>query len=104
MTSPLLRLFAASWWLLVIGSAGFALFGTRSVWEHYHSSEAYGHYRALAGWTPASTAPKFVPDPPDATWHVVAGTVVLPFSLLPFIIMAVIRRIMMGHWHFGPRW
>jgi hypothetical protein len=34
----------------------------------------------------------------------VAGTVVLPFSLLPFIIMAVIRRIMMGHWHFGPRW
>jgi hypothetical protein len=34
MTSPLLRLFAVCWWLLVIGSAGFALYGTEGVWEN----------------------------------------------------------------------
>jgi hypothetical protein len=104
MTSPLLRLFAVCWWLVVVGSVSFALFGTWAVWGHYHSSEAYGHYRTLAGWTPVSTAPDFIPDPPDATWHVTVGAVVLLFSLLPFIIVAVIRRIAMGHWRFGPRW
>jgi hypothetical protein len=102
--SPLLRLFAVCWWLVVVGSVSFALFGTWAVWGHYHSSEAYGHYRTLAGWTPVSTAPDFTPDPPDSTWHVTVGAVVLLFSLLPFIIVAVIRRIAMGHWRFGPRW
>jgi hypothetical protein len=91
--SPLLRLFAVCWWLVVIGSAGLALLGTWAVWEHLW--EAYTHHRILAGWTPA---------PPDPTWHVTVGTVVLLFSLLPFIIVAVVRRIAMGHWRFGPRW
>jgi hypothetical protein len=36
--------------------------------------------------------------------HVAAGAVVLLFSLLPFIIVTVIRRIAMGRWRFGPRW
>jgi hypothetical protein len=80
------RLFAACWWLVVIGSAGLALLGTSA-------SEAYTHRRILAGWTPA---------PPDPSWHVTAGAVVLLFSLLPLIIVAVIRRIAMGHWR--PSW
>ena len=104
MTSPLLRLFAVCWWLVVVGSVSFALFGTWAVWGHYHSSEAYGHYRTLAGWTPGSTAPDFIPDPPDSTWHVTVGAVVLLFSLLPLPLVAVIRRIATGHWRFGPRW
>ena len=79
---------------MVIGSAGFALFGTWAVWGHYHSPAAYTH--PLAGWTP-------VPRP-DPSLHVAAGAVVLLFSLLPFIIVAVIRRIAMGRWRFGPRW
>jgi hypothetical protein len=93
MNSPLLRLFAVCWWLVVIGSAGLALFGTLAVWRHYHSPATYTH--PLAGWTPA---------PPDPSLHVAAGAVVLLFSLLPIIIVAVIRRIAMGHWRFGPRW
>ena len=93
MNSPLLRLFAVCWWLVVIGSAGLALFGTLAVWRHYHSPATYTH--PLAGWIPA---------PPDPTWYVVGGAVVLLFSLLPFIIVAVIRRIAMGHWRFGPSW
>ena len=72
MTSPLLRLFAVCWWLVVIGSAGLALFGTLAVWRHYHSPATYTH--PLAGWTPA---------PPDPSLHVAAGAVVLLFSLLP---------------------
>jgi hypothetical protein len=93
--SPLLRLFAVCRWLVVIGSAGLALLGTWAVWEHL--SEAYTHRRTLAGWTPT---------PPDQSWHVTAGAVVLLFSLLPLLIVTVIRRIAMGHghWHFGPRW
>jgi hypothetical protein len=51
-----------------------------------------------------STAPDFIPDPPDSTWHVAVGVVVLLLSLLPFIIVTVIRRIAMGRWRFGPRW
>ena len=93
MTSPLLRLFAVCWWLVVIGSAGLALLGTWAVWEHL--SEAYTHRRILAGWTPA---------PPDPSLQVAAGAVVLLFSLLPLLIVAVIRRIAMGRWRFGPRW
>ena len=38
MTSPLLRLFAVLWWLLVIGSTGFAVYGTEGVWENYLSN------------------------------------------------------------------
>ena len=91
--SPLLRLFAVSWWPVVIGSAGFALLGTWAVWEHL--SEAYTLRRILTDWTPA---------PPDPPWHVAAGAVVLLFSLLPLLIVAVIRRIALGHWRFGPRW
>ena len=102
MNSPLLRLFAVCWWLVVVGSVSFALFGTWAVWANYHSSEAYGHYRTLAGWTPVSTAPDFIPDPPDSTWHVTVGAVVLLFSVLPLVIVAVIRRIAMGRWRFGP--
>jgi hypothetical protein len=36
--------------------------------------------------------------------QVAAGAVVLLFSLLPLIIVAVIRRIAMGRWRFGPHW
>ena len=50
-----------------------------------------------------STAPDFIPDPPDPTWHVTAGAVVLLFSSA-VIIVAVIRRIALGRWRFGPRW
>ena len=94
MTSPLLRLFAVSWWLVVIGSAGLALFGTlgrvgAATTRRRHTAHP------LAGWTPA---------PPDPSLHVAAGAVVLLFSLLPFIIVTVIRRIAMGRWRFGPRW
>jgi hypothetical protein len=78
---------------VVIGSAGFALLGTLAVWENYHSPAAYTH--PLAGWTPA---------PPDPSLHIAAGAVVLLFSLLPLLIVAVIRRIAMGRWRFGPRW
>jgi hypothetical protein len=102
--TSLLRVFAVSWWLVIIGSASFALFGTWVLWGHYHSSEAYGHYQTLAGWSPASTAPEFIPNPPDPSWHVGAGAVVLSFSLLPFIVVTAIRRIAVGHWRFGPRW
>jgi hypothetical protein len=91
--SPLLHLFAASWWLVVIGSAGLALLGTWAGWEHL--SEAYTLRRILADWTPAS---------PDPSLQVAAGAVVLLFSLLPLIIVAVIRRIAMGRWRFGPHW
>ena len=91
--SPLLRLFAVCWWLLVIGSAGLALLGTWALWEHYHSPAAYTH--PLAGWTPA---------PPDPSFHVAAGAVVLPLSLLPFIIVTVVRRIVTARWRYGPRW
>jgi len=102
--TSLLRVLAVSWWLAVIGCASFALFGTWALWGHYHSSEAYGHYQTLAGWTPASTAPEFIPGPPDPSWHVAAGAVVLSLSLLPFIIVTAIRRIAVGHWRSGPRW
>ena len=51
-----------------------------------------------------STAPDFIPDPPDSTWHVTAGAVVLLFSLLPLLIVTAIRRIVMVRWRFGPRW
>jgi hypothetical protein len=107
MTSPLLRLFAASWWLLVIGSTGFALYGTAVVWLDYHSS--------YAPTPPDSADDPFspmlqkymgtpVPAPPDPSLHVAAGAVVLLFSLLPIIIVAVVRRIAFGRWRFGPRW
>jgi hypothetical protein len=36
--------------------------------------------------------------------HVAVGAVVLLLSLLPLLIVAVIRRIVMGRWRFGPRW
>jgi hypothetical protein len=93
MNSPLLRLFAVCWWLVVVGSVSFALFGALDVWRHYHSPAAYTH--PLAGWTPA---------PPDPSLHVAAGAVVLLFSLLPIIIVAVIRRIAFGRWRFGLHW
>jgi hypothetical protein len=44
------------------------------------------------------------PVPPDPTWHVVGGVVVLLLSLLPFTVMTVIRWIVMGRWRFGTRW
>jgi hypothetical protein len=93
MNSSLLRLFAVCWWLVVIGSACLALLGTWAVWEHL--SEAYTHRRILTGWTPA---------PPDPSLQVAAGAVVLLFSLLPLPLVAVIRRIALGRWRFGPRW
>jgi hypothetical protein len=107
MTSPLLRLFAASWWLLVIGSTGFALYGTAVVWLDYHSS--------YAPTPPDSADDPFspmlqkymgtpVPVPPHPSWHVAAGAVVLLLSLLPFAIMTVIRWIITARWRFGPRW
>jgi hypothetical protein len=80
MTSPLLRLFAVFWWLLVIASAGFALYGTEGVWENYHSSQ----------------------DGPF--WYVVGGAIVLLLSLLPFIALTVTRWIITARWRFGPRW
>ena len=93
MNSSLLRLFAVCWWLVVIGSTCLALLGTWAVWEHL--SEAYTHRRILTGWTPA---------PPDPSLQVAAGAVVLLFSLLPLPLVAVIRRIALGRWRFGPRW
>jgi hypothetical protein len=36
--------------------------------------------------------------------QVAAGAVVLLFSLLPLPLVAVIRRIALGRWRFGPRW
>ena len=96
MTSPLLRLFAVCWWLVVIGSAGFALFGTAAVWGDYH----------VGGIRPSPDTGGLDPGSPrpDPSWHVAAGAIVLLFSLLPFIIMAVIRWIAISRWRFGPRW
>jgi hypothetical protein len=74
MTTPLLRLFAVFWWLLVIGSAGFALYGTESVWENYRSGQV----------------------PNDPFWYVVGGAIVLLLSLLPFIALTVTRWIVTG--------
>ena len=82
MTSPLLRLFAVCWWLLVLGGAGFAILGTGIVWEDYHLLQRYME----------------TDHPPDPPWHVAAGAVVLLVSLLPFAIMTVIRRIITSRW------
>ena len=46
MTSPLLRLFAVSWWLVVAGSVGVAICGLLISWADYHSSREYAAYRA----------------------------------------------------------
>jgi hypothetical protein len=109
-----LNLFAVSWWLVIIGSASFALFGTWALWGHYHSSEAYGHYQTLAGWTPASTVPEFIPNPLDPSWHVGAGAVAFvliaavhhrdrnptdrswPLALRPTLV--ALRSARIGHW------
>ena len=125
MTSPLLRLFAVSWWLVVAGSVGVAICGLLISWADYHSSREYAAYRAdleaLAKLPRATVEPPkleeaaraplpmatVIPDdpvPPDPTWYVVGGAVVLLLSLLPFTVMTVIRRIAMGRWRFGPRW
>jgi hypothetical protein len=114
-----------SWWLLVIGSIGVAVCGLLISWADYHSSREYAAYRAdLEALTklPRATAepPKLeeaarvplpmatvIPDdpvPPDPTWNVVGGAVVLLLSLLPFTVMTMIRRIAFGRWRFGPRW
>jgi hypothetical protein len=37
VTSPLLRLFAVFWWLLVIGCAGLALYDAVGVWKAYNN-------------------------------------------------------------------
>ncbi len=56
MTSPLLRLFAVFWWLLVAGSAAVAICGLLIVWDSYHSSQEYTAYRAaLTAGNPSST-------------------------------------------------
>ena len=119
MTSPLLRLFAVSWWLVVAGSVGVAICGLLISWADYHSSREYTAYQAdldalakLPRVLPDTTSNQqtpfvFKPDnpvPPDPTWYVVGGAVVLLLSFLPFIIVTAIRRIAMGHWRFGPRW
>jgi hypothetical protein len=46
MTSPLLRLFAVFWWLLVIGSAVVGIGGLLISWADYHSSREYTAYQA----------------------------------------------------------
>jgi hypothetical protein len=74
MTSPLLRLFAVIWWLLVIGSAGPIAF--------------FAVVLAL--------------ELPDADPVVVLSWIVL--LLVPYIVMTVIRWIITGRWRFGPRW
>jgi hypothetical protein len=54
--SPLLRLFAVCWWLVVIGSGGLALLGTWAVWEHLsEASLIAGHWRV--GPLPHPTSP-----------------------------------------------
>jgi hypothetical protein len=61
-------------------------------------------HSSTGGLDPGVHRPRLYPGPPDSTWHVTVGAVVLLFSLLPFIIVTVIRRIAMGRWRFGPRW
>jgi len=119
MTSPLLRLFAVFWWLLVIGSAVVGIGGLLISWADYHSSREYTAYQAdldalakLPRVLPDTTSNQqtpfmFKPDnpvPPDPTWYVVGGAVVLLLSLLPFTVMTVIRWIVTARWRFGPRW
>jgi hypothetical protein len=41
MTSPLLRLFAVFWWLLVIGSAAVACFGVWLIVESHRPNTGY---------------------------------------------------------------
>jgi hypothetical protein len=82
MYSPLLSLFALFWWLLVIGSVGGALFGASTIWE---SQAPHPH-----AWQQQVEA--------------AAGAIKLGSSLLPFVVMTIIRRIATGRWRFGPRW
>ena len=88
---PLLCLLAVSWWLVVIGSAGLAFLGTWAVWEHL--SEAYTHRRYWrAGPLPHPTRP----------CRSRLALSYLLFSLLPLLIVAAIRRIVMGRWPLRP--
>jgi len=80
--APLLRLFAVFWWLLVIGSVGGLLLGASTVWE--------------------SRAPHT--DAWQQQVEATAGTIKLASSVLPFLVMTIIRRLATGHWRFGPRW
>ena len=79
MTSPLRRLFAVFWWLLVLGSTGLALFGTASAWGDYQRGARVDDL-------------------------VVEEAINLLLPLLPFIAMTVIRWIITTRWRFGPRW
>jgi hypothetical protein len=119
MTSPLLRLFAVCWWLVVAGSVAVAVCGLLISWADYHSSREYTAYQAdldalakLPRVLPDTTSNQrtpflFNPDnpvPPDPTWYVVGSAVVLLLSLLPFSIMTVTRWIITARWRLGPRW
>jgi hypothetical protein len=99
MTSPLLRLFAVFWWLLVIGCAACAFAGVRFVREHYAKAVADAIHGILF-----SRPDVLMPDIPDPNVYILVGAMISLGSFLPFAIMTVIRWIITSRWRFGPRW
>jgi hypothetical protein len=103
----LLRLFAVSWWLLVLGGVTLAIslpWVTLDPDVYFYTNTIFWLYVwSLVSW--------IQPDPDRA--YTVAITVTQPViiaihlvlcALPPYAAMTVIRLIAIGRWRFGPRW
>jgi hypothetical protein len=118
MNTPILRLFAAFWWLLVIGCIGGSYFWIEHV-RHDYARDKLQTLVEVIGRIPADCFRGGGPPPPDADpahcksdpsgldpWPYVlkGGAGILAIVLLPLIPLTVIRWIITRHWRFGPRW
>ena len=91
MTSPLLRLFAVCWWLLVIGSLAAAYWIISENWD------SIGLW-----WDPGRGSPNL--DAFLNPQQVRAIQYSLLLCLLPYVALTVVRWIITARWRFGPRW
>jgi hypothetical protein len=128
MSTPLLRLFAVFWWLLVIVSATSAVFcgllGRGEYVAEQVSLEGYDRRHQLPpgtavpraesddafwqrqGFAPviSSTGPLQGP-PADPTPYILwGGAAAVACLVLPFSVLTVIRWTVTGRWRVGPRW
>jgi hypothetical protein len=98
------RLFAVFWWLVVVGSVGGAILFAEWLIED------------IARYTPLPLLDFLAHGPLfDAcafcfriySWAAHFGehsAYLMASLLLPYATLTIVRWIITGHWHFGPRW
>jgi hypothetical protein len=102
MTSPLLRLFAVFWWLLVLGSVAAVIWLSQTTWDDFVFGWAqFGLHITLRNLfvSPTGSGPPMLYDFAEEALR--SG---LLFCLLPYPALTFARWITTGRWRFGPRW